>query len=79
MGEDGVLRFTISEAKQEEGIYIPVAAFITAYARKKTITTSQAIKDYSINHYGKDLYYYSLTQIAFIQDYLLKNVKSFVI
>lgn len=61
MGEDGVLRFTISEAKQEEGIYIPVAAFITAYARRKTISTSQAIKDYSLEHYGKDLYYYSDT------------------
>ena len=49
----------MSEAKQESGIYIPVAAFITSYARKKTISTSQAIKDYSISHYGKDLYYYS--------------------
>ena len=78
IGEDGLIHFTMSEAKQESGIYIPVAAFITSYARKKTITTSQAIKDYSINHYGKDLYYYSLTQIVFIQDYLLKNVKSFV-
>ena len=79
IGEDGLIHFTMSEAKQESGIYIPVEAFITSYARKKTITTSQAIKDYSINHYGKDLYYYSLTQIAFIQDYLLKSVRSSVI
>lgn len=35
--------------------------FITAYARNKTIRTSQAIKDYSIKTYGKDLYIYSDT------------------
>ena len=36
-------------------------SFITAYAREKTIRTSQAIKEYSINNYGKDLYCYSDT------------------
>ena len=35
--------------------------FITAYARKKTIETSQKIKEYSIKKYGKDLYIYSDT------------------
>ena len=78
LGTDGLIHYELGKAKEEDGIYVPVAAFITSYARKKTITTSQAIKDYSINHYGKDLYYYSLTQIAFIQDYLLKNVKNSV-
>ena len=51
----------MSEAKQESGIYVPVAAFITSLARRKTIETSQAIKDYSIEHYGKDMYIYSDT------------------
>ena len=37
MGSDGILHFTISEAEQKNGIYLPVAAFITAYARKVTI------------------------------------------
>lgn len=36
-------------------------AFITAYAREKTIRTSQAIKDYSIKKYGIDKYIYSDT------------------
>lgn len=36
-------------------------SFITAYAREKTIRTSQAITDYSIKEYGKDLYIYSDT------------------
>ena len=35
--------------------------FITAYARRKTIETSQAIKDYSIAKYGVDKYIYSDT------------------
>ena len=35
--------------------------FITAYARNKTIRTSQKIKSYSINKYGIDMYCYSDT------------------
>ena len=38
-----------------------MGAFITAYARDKTIRTSQAIKDYSIKKYGIDMYCYSDT------------------
>ena len=38
-----------------------LGAFITAYAREKTIRTSQAIKSYSIEKYGEDKYLYSDT------------------
>lgn len=58
--DDGIIHY-LSEKEQKDGIYIPVGAFITSYAREKTIRTSQAIKDYSIKKYGKDLYYYSDT------------------
>lgn len=51
----------MSETEKKDGIYLPIACFITAYARKKTIETSQAIKEYSINKYGKDMYIYSDT------------------
>jgi len=61
IGEDGLIRYTMSKTEEKDGIYIPVAAFITAYARKKTISTSQAIKEYSIEHYGRDMYIYSDT------------------
>lgn len=61
IGDDGIIHFTMSEAVQKDGIYIPVAAFITAYARRKTIETSQKIKEYSINKYNKDMYIYSDT------------------
>ena len=59
--EDGSIGYTISEEEDRNGLYIPMGAFITAYAREKTIRTSQAIKTYSINKYGVDKYCYSDT------------------
>ena len=38
-----------------KSIYIPIATFVTSYARKKTIETSQKIRDFSLNKYGVDL------------------------
>ena len=61
MGEDKIIHYKMSEKDRKDGIYIPIGAFITAYAREKTIRTSQAIKDYSINKYGRDMYIYSDT------------------
>ena len=60
-GEDEIIHYSLTQKEQKDGIYLPIGAFITAYAREKTIRTSQAIKDYSIEKYGKDLYYYSDT------------------
>ena len=51
----------MGEVETRDGIYIPIATFVTAYARDKTIRTSQIIKDYSINKYGEDKYIYSDT------------------
>ena len=61
LAEDGIVKYLITEEEEKSGIYIPVGTFITSYARDKTIRTSQAIKDYSIQKYGKDLYCYSDT------------------
>ena len=61
LGKDDIIHYHLSEKETKDGIYLPIGAFITAYAREKTIRTSQAIKDYSINKYGKDLYCYSDT------------------
>ena len=61
LGEDEIVHYRMGEAEQKEGLYLPVGAFITAYAREKTIRTSQAIKDYSIQKYGIDKYIYSDT------------------
>lgn len=59
--EDGIVKYKLTEEQEKNGLYLPVACFITAYARNKTIRTSQAIKTYSINKYGKDMYIYSDT------------------
>lgn len=59
--EDGIVKYQFGEKEKRDGLYLPIGIFITSYARDKTIRTSQAIKDYSINKYGKDLYCYSDT------------------
>lgn len=61
LAEDMIIHYTLSDKEDKEGIYLPVGIFITSYAREKTIRTSQAIKDYSINKYGEDMYIYSDT------------------
>ena len=61
LDDNGIVTYKFYEREQREPIYIPIAAFITSYARNKTIRTSQAIKEYSINNYGTDYYIYSDT------------------
>ena len=61
LGEDEIIHYSIGDKEEKDGIYLPIGSFITAYAREKTIRTSQAIKDYSIKNYGKDMYIYSDT------------------
>ena len=59
--ENGIVKYYLSEKEQRNGLYLPIGIFITSYAREKTIRTSQAIKDYSIKKYNKDMYIYSDT------------------
>ena len=59
--EDGKVLYKLGDKEEKEGLYIPIGAFITSYAREKTIRTSTLIKEYSINKYGKDMYIYSDT------------------
>lgn len=61
LDDNDVIRYTISEEKEKDGLYIPVGAFVTSYAREITQRTSQIITDYSLKKYGKDMYYYSDT------------------
>ena len=61
LDENGVVKYRLTPKQQRKALYIPVGAFITAYAREKTIRTSQAIKDYSFEKYGVDMYIYSDT------------------
>ena len=56
-----IVKYECYPRKERETVYVPVASFITSYARKDIISTSQAIRDYSIKKYGKDYYLYSDT------------------
>ena len=59
--EQDIVKYKITAPERKDGVYLPMGAFITAYAREKTIRTSQAIKTYSLNKYGVDMYCYSDT------------------
>ena len=61
LDEEGVVKYAMTESEIRESVYIPVATFITSYARKDIIESSQKIRDYTLKKYGKDLYVYSDT------------------
>ena len=61
LDEDGKLCYFNLPEEKKKGLYIPIASFITAYGRNKTIRTSQAVRDYSLKKYGIDKYWYSDT------------------
>lgn len=61
LNDEDIVCYKNLEKEERETIYIPVAAFCTAYARNVTIRASQKIRDYSMEKYKKDLYYYSDT------------------
>ena len=59
--KDNELHFLMLPTEERKPIYIPVATFITAYARKYIIETSQFIRDWSMKNKGFDAYVYSDT------------------
>lgn len=78
LDDDKVLRFTFNEREIGNTVYIPVATFITSYARRKTIETSQAIRDYTMNKYKKDYYIYSDTDSIHMLDLSEEELKNFI-
>lgn len=80
LSEEGVVKYVRLPAEEREPCYIPVASFITAYGRNKTIRTSQAIRDYSEKHLGYDAYLYSDTDSihALLTDNDLENLKDVI-
>ena len=61
LADDGIIHYEMQPEELTDGMYLPVGSFITSYARKVTIETSQAIKTYSLEKYGKNMYIYSDT------------------
>ena len=78
LDENGIIQYGMYPLEQRQAIYIPVASFITSYARRKTILTSQAIKDYTLNKYGIDYYIYSDTDSIHLLDIDEEELKQFV-
>ena len=44
LGNDGIVHYVMLEPEQTEGMYLPAGAFITAWARNKTIRAAQKVK-----------------------------------
>ena len=78
LNEEGIVKYKMYPKEIRDSIYIPVASFITSYARNKTTRTSQAIKDYTIKNYNKDYYIYSDTDSIHLLDIDENILKSFV-
>lgn len=78
LDEDGIIKYKMYEKEIRDSIYIPVASFITSYARNKTIRTSQKIKDYTIKNYNKDYYLYSDTDSIHLLKIDEEILKTFV-
>lgn len=45
LNEEGIIKWHLTEKDTREPVYIPVATFVTAYARQKTIMTAQSVYD----------------------------------
>lgn len=74
------LNFVNEMPEEREPVYIPVASFITAYGRNKTIRTSQKIRDWSLSHKGFDAYIYSDTDSikALLNDDDIQELKKII-
>lgn len=44
LGEDGIVKYEMLAPEHTDGMYLPVGAFITAWARNKTIRAAQSVK-----------------------------------
>ena len=73
------MKYKLYPEEIRDSIYCPVASFVTAYSRYDILTTSQAIRDYSLKTYGEDYYIYSDTDsvhmIKLSDDELAKIIK----
>ena len=76
--DDGSIGYELLPLSQGKGLYIPMGCFITSYARNKTIRTSQAIRDYTMEKYGKDYYIYSDTDSIHMLKLPEEELKEFI-
>lgn len=84
LDDEGIVKYKYYDEEIRDSIYVPVASFITSYARYDIIKSSEAIREYSLKKYGKDYYIYSDTDSIHClleaekdenDNYILKNDK----
>lgn len=73
-----IIKYNMGEPEVGKGLYIPVGCFITAYARRKTIETSQKIRNYTLEKYNKDYYIYSDTDSIHMLELPEDELKTFL-
>lgn len=80
MSSDGVLKEVLLPEEERSPGYVAVASYVTSYGRVKTISSSQAIRDYTMKKYGEDRYYYSDTDSihANLSDEDLEELKDII-
>lgn len=61
IAEDGSVKYVMGEVETRKTIYIPIATFITSYARAYIIRSWQSISEYSKKKYGFDAVVYADT------------------
>lgn len=54
IGHDGAIHMTTLAEDERESIYVPVAAFTTAYVRKFIIESGQTMREWTLQHKGFD-------------------------
>ena len=59
--DESAIKYIIGEVEQRDTVYIPIATFITSYARANIVRASEQIREYSMKKYGFDAYVYSDT------------------
>lgn len=55
------IQYTIGEVEKRDTIYIPIATFITSYARANIVRASEQIREFSMKKYGYDAWIYNDT------------------
>lgn len=78
LDNDGVVRYYLTPLQERKPVYIPIATFVTSYARRKTILTSQAIKDFTIDNFNDDYFIYSDTDSCHLKMLPESILKEFV-
>lgn len=61
LAPDNSVKYVMGEMEQRKTIYIPIATFITSYARAYIIRSWQKISEYSLTKYGFDAVVYADT------------------